>query len=96
MNDVQHPHDPEEHECTDCGATFDLARQTYYADKCPDCYDEPDRDRHTLSCSNPECNSELPFEEMVASQKAAAYDERGPAYVCPDCTDYRWTPSRGI
>lgn len=32
-----HPHDPEIMECAECGAQYDLARQTYYGPLCPRC-----------------------------------------------------------
>lgn len=95
MHDVQHPHDDEPTECRECGSTFDLARQNYYADKCPDCYDRPD-DLPTTSCVHPECPTELPPSEMHLSEDATPYDVRGPGYVCPEHRDYSWTPSRGV
>lgn len=33
-------HDAEIMECRECGATFDLARQSYYYDLCPTCNSE--------------------------------------------------------
>lgn len=34
---MKHAHDAEIVDCRECGATFDLARQTYYVDLCPFC-----------------------------------------------------------
>lgn len=31
------PHDPEIHTCPECGGQFDLARQSYYSQYCPQC-----------------------------------------------------------
>lgn len=95
MNDARHPHDPEEIECRTCGTTFDLARQNYYADECPSCYDHPNPDRYTISCAHPHCETEKPPEEMTKSRKASPIDARGPAYVCSEHADYS-ARSRGL
>lgn len=33
-------HDPDLVECRDCGHEFDLSRQDYYSDICPNCREE--------------------------------------------------------
>lgn len=35
-----HRHDPAIVECRECGGSFDLARQNYYYNLCPECKDE--------------------------------------------------------
>jgi Zn finger protein HypA/HybF involved in hydrogenase expression len=37
---THHPHDPEVIECRECSAQFDLARQNYYDNLCPECKHE--------------------------------------------------------
>lgn len=39
---MRHEHEPEYMECRNCGMTFDLARQDYYFDLCPECNREDD------------------------------------------------------
>lgn len=98
----QHQHVEEMTDCRNCESTFDQARQHYYDDICPSCKredpDEKDPNEHvsTVSCSNPECDEEVPHTEAIWKREASAYDQRGESPVCPDCKDYRWRPGRGI
>ena len=60
MND--HEHDPEPTECRDCGATFDLARQHYYDNRCPSCVEDEDPERTWPMCAK--CDGRVPPDEQ--------------------------------
>lgn len=54
-----HEHDPEMVPCADCGSTFDLARQHYYDNRCPDCVPDDQLKQSCAICGDREMPGDL-------------------------------------
>jgi hypothetical protein len=93
-----HRHAPEQAECRNCGAMFDLARQYYYDDLCPTCKEKEDGrdavDPVVGTCYV--CGDEVRKSQQCWSRQAAPPDVHGDVLVCRDDKGHRWTPDAPV
>lgn len=85
-----HRHDPDYVECRNCNTTFDLARQHYYDDLCPECMRDANPDRMKQACLI--CGDRVDRSEIQKAKLVGRHQSEMVSVCSDECAEEANTP----